>query len=86
MHSRNHCCRAKAVSYSVPDQGALGPVAPATEALRTDSLAVTCCPEDGRLSLKGGWASLKRDSPQQSPNVNGLIIISTRYNAGASGR
>ena len=39
---------------SVPDQGILGPVPPVTETLRADSRAVTCCPEDGRLTI-GGW-------------------------------
>ena len=40
---------------SVPDKGVLGPAppAPATETLRAESRAVTCCPEDGRLMFGG---------------------------------
>jgi hypothetical protein len=37
---------------SVRDQGISDPVSLATETLRADSRAVTCCPEDGRLTLE----------------------------------
>ena len=45
-----------------------------TENLRAHSRAVTCCPEDGRLTLKVGGSSLKSYSPRQSPNTDGLVI------------
>jgi hypothetical protein len=55
-------------------KGSLALFPAVTETLRAYSWAAICCPEDGRLTLKVGWSSLKSDSPRQSPNTNGLII------------
>jgi hypothetical protein len=38
---------------SVPDQGTWALFPPVTETLRADSRAVTCCPEDRRLTFEG---------------------------------
>jgi hypothetical protein len=48
---------------SVPDQGVLGPVPPATETVRADSRAVTCCSEDGRLTLEEWVVVVKELQP-----------------------
>ena len=45
-----------------------------TGTLGVHGRVVTCCPEDGRLTLKVGRLLLKSDSPWQSPDTNGLII------------
>ena len=48
---------------SVPDHGVLGPVPPATETLRAVSRAVTCCPENGRLTFEGWVVVVKEWKP-----------------------
>ena len=50
---------------------------PATETLLTDSRAVLCCPENGRLKFEG-LSSLKSDNPRQSPII--VVIITKCYN------
>jgi hypothetical protein len=51
-----HACtpESEAEFCSVPDQGSLALFSPASETLRADSRAVTCCPDDGWLTF-GGW-------------------------------
>ena len=45
---------------------------PATETLRADNRAILSCLKMDGWRMKGGWLSLKSDSPRQSSDTNGV--------------
>ena len=45
---------------SIPDQGILDPAPRRQRTYGADSRAVTCCPEDGRLTF-GGWVAVVKE-------------------------
>ena len=85
-HSRNYCCRAKAVSDSVPDQGVLGPVPPGDRDLTGRQPGGTLLPWRWTADFWRMGGRRYRAIAHSILLMLMVLIISTWYNAGASGR